>query len=1246
MQEPIQLGPFELSHVIGRGGMGEVWAGVHGADRMAVAVKVLTSQGAHQDEFVRLFRNEIRSVATLDHPGIVRVLDMGAVDVAAEVSSTRRLSAGSPYLVMELAHKGSLEPFVSNVTWPIIRHLLLKVLDALSHAHARGLVHRDLKPQNLLVGCAGSDPLGLKIADFGLAHPMDLTGRTGRFEQGWGTPHYMAPEQFRGRFRDYGPHTDLYALGVVGWELSTGALPFDSDSTVELSALHLHQDLPIYRPRLEVPEGFEGWLRRLLQKDFRDRFPSAAHAAYALRLVLGEDELLERSDFSSVASTPDSAAQTQPIGETRGETHLLRTLEGEGGSETRHGISDTTMLVDMGGFEQDELQAMLTQMDAATRSSPESAMSTMHFSKDDFNLPESGAQSQGEALAEVLAPPPPLDWHKRGRLGPTPQLLGAGLGLYGLRTVRMVDRQAERDALWETLRQVHRDHQAQLVILRGRTGAGKSRIARWLCERASEVGAAHILTASHSELDAAGDGLAPLFARHFGCVGLNRVETQRRLERVLRADGVAAPYEWRAMTEFISPFQDTLQTAEQMSERVQLSTSGQRFALLRRAIERIARDQPVIVWLDDVQWGAEALAWAQFLLAGSDPTRAPILWVATAHEDILAERPAESTRLDALANLGCATTHYISPLDAEDTAELVRRLLMLEGGLAEQVEQRSGGNPLFAVQLVGDWVSTGKLQVGERGFRMESGEQAIIPDEVHQIWRDRVNYVLDASSNRSDTRQALELAAALGISVNRTEWHHACDAAGLDVASTLEDTLFGHALATLGRDFSAEGHTNTSLRTGWRFAHRMLRESLERVSLEAGRWSRLNSICADTLAALYPDAPAYAQRRAHYLSQAARVQEAATTFLLAARYRSQRSELSRAHQLLDELDELLDSAESGAALAGALRDEQVGWKTRDRTRSWTLRSEIFGWAGLYSRALEFGDLATESAQKSGASFLIAPAFCARGYAYFHLGDIGAAKTSFESARDAEKTSASDTPLPREGLSLLGLARVAQARGAFADAQELLEGARDLFEKNDTNSLLARCYNALGDVARKTQQLVQARDFASRARALFDATGNQAGVADCLNDLAELHYLLDDPNTAESHGAEALNLYESIGSKRAMSVRLILALVWIERREFERARRALADAREHFEREQQRCELAHANVLLLACAAHQEDWSIWNTLIAQADMLRKNTGLCDPQIARAAAVAAQVARACGDPDRAAQAHALSEAFAGV
>src|SRR5262245_24170105 len=144
-------------------------------------------------------------------------------------SSARRFVAGSPFLAMELANVGSLREHATPVDYPSVRHLLLQLLDALAHAHARGVLHRDVKPGNVLIF---EDDLGrraVKLADFGLAHALGRCPVDGELSATAGTPTYMAPEQHQGAWREFGPWTDLYALGCTAFRLVQGRPPFEGD---------------------------------------------------------------------------------------------------------------------------------------------------------------------------------------------------------------------------------------------------------------------------------------------------------------------------------------------------------------------------------------------------------------------------------------------------------------------------------------------------------------------------------------------------------------------------------------------------------------------------------------------------------------------------------------------------------------------------------------------------------------------------------------------------------------------------------------------------------------------------------------------------------------------------------------------------------------------------------------------------------------------------------------------------------
>lgn len=296
------IGGFELETVVGRGASASVWR-AHTRGGVAIALKVL-DEAVDDAHGAGAFRRELAAVAGLDHPSIARVLDHGVVG-AAEASVARGLRAGAPYIAMELAH-GSLRERGATLGWPEVHAALVALLAALAHAHARGILHRDVKPGNLLVDGSRSPFL---LADFGLARVRESQwlAEPGQAERSLGpmigTPSYMAPEQCEGHSADHGPWTDLYAVGGLAWTLVCGRPPFGSG----LTAIHGHVYAPIppLRPRFAVPAGFEAWLRRLLAKRPSERYARACDAARDLdRCRDGGSAAIPRDGPRTPPSTP------------------------------------------------------------------------------------------------------------------------------------------------------------------------------------------------------------------------------------------------------------------------------------------------------------------------------------------------------------------------------------------------------------------------------------------------------------------------------------------------------------------------------------------------------------------------------------------------------------------------------------------------------------------------------------------------------------------------------------------------------------------------------------------------------------------------------------------------------------------------------------------------------------------------------------------------------------------------------
>jgi len=259
---------YLLSGLLGAGGMAEVFL-AH--DRMlgrVLALKVLMEHFAEDEHFVWRFRREAQSAAALNHQNVVQIYDQG------------RAEDGRNYIAMEYVPGGSLEDLILR-RGPLdpaeAARLASQVAEALRAAHAHGIVHRDIKPQNVLLDEAGDT----KVADFGIALAASRTSTSGT-NLLLGTPSYMSPEQAMGE--RVGPESDLYSLGVVLYEMLTGTVLFAAEGPLATAMKHLTE--PPLSPRMRnasVPEAMEALVMGLLTKDPKDRYPSAAQLIEDLR---------------------------------------------------------------------------------------------------------------------------------------------------------------------------------------------------------------------------------------------------------------------------------------------------------------------------------------------------------------------------------------------------------------------------------------------------------------------------------------------------------------------------------------------------------------------------------------------------------------------------------------------------------------------------------------------------------------------------------------------------------------------------------------------------------------------------------------------------------------------------------------------------------------------------------------------------------------------------------------------------
>jgi serine/threonine-protein kinase len=263
---------YEVEELVGHGGMSSVYKAKDSLLERHVALKILHEQYGGDEDFVERFKREARSVAQLQHPNIVTVIDRGEEN-------------GRQFIVFEYIEGENLKEHVVRKGRLDVREALeiaLEVARGLGFAHEQGLVHRDVKPQNILLN---GDRLA-KVTDFGIARTVDVDGMT-QTGTVLGTSNYIAPEQASGQRVD--AHSDIYALGVVLYELLAGEVPFPGESFVAVAMKHMHEPAPnLLDVRKDVPLRVAAAVDRALEKDPEQRFPTMGDFAAELEACLAE----------------------------------------------------------------------------------------------------------------------------------------------------------------------------------------------------------------------------------------------------------------------------------------------------------------------------------------------------------------------------------------------------------------------------------------------------------------------------------------------------------------------------------------------------------------------------------------------------------------------------------------------------------------------------------------------------------------------------------------------------------------------------------------------------------------------------------------------------------------------------------------------------------------------------------------------------------------------------------------------
>jgi eukaryotic-like serine/threonine-protein kinase len=1078
----ILAGRYQVRREIGRGGMGIVLLCRDLVVDERVALKLLIRPGVKmRPEDTWWFQEEARALAGLSHPAIVRARDFGA------------LEDGTPYLAMDAVPGRSLHEWIylahtdGLLPWPIVWSCVDQVLGALAHAHARSVIHGDLKPSNVLLDIPpdGGEST-VHVLDLGLAwlmqdrvdHRLDgapVAEPTMRW--GAGTPGWMAPEQIRFAAPHIGPPTDLYALGCILFALLSDREPYVGTNEELLAQ---HKSAPVPEPSIPpgVPPEAGAFVMRLMAKRPWHRFEVAADARRVWRRF----------------APSGTDAITSPLPLVRMAREALAAGQ-------------------------------------AVTSSPE----------------------------------------MQGGVDPQPTTTG----LLSLRPSPFVARTFERARLLEAAIDVAEHGGHRLVLLSGDAGVGKSRLAEWLCEEVHERGLMVPLRARYRKIAAPLDGMVGAVTAHF------RLERAERdiIEKVLMnvwdvpADDEEEKTWVAATTEWIRPesLGDTAKAgaggragagvSPVAGPSVHQGPSGKRFALdrpelrwliIRRALERIGRKRPLLLWMDDLHHAAPT-TFDGLMGLHRDAPQLGLMVVATMRSEATPGDPAVAAMVEAAVAAFGGERLDVAPLSPTQTHALLRETLPLDDAAVLEAAARSKGNPLFALQLVHAWAMGGHMELSHGRYVVPRESLEVRAATTADLWEERLRAL------PADLRRGAMAAAALGGDIRHDVLRAELDTLAVDPDAAIHAMMraqillpsgdrlrWPHALLQehlLGQiplqpDASAIFRAASSALSlhptgGSRriVRHRVMNlvragDLNEAASLLHGHTAHLWGKTRDASATLRDlalldgkllgaSAATHLRWRAEALRHEGKIEDA-------------RREAEEARRLFEDLDDRANEAHCLRLLGHIASD--LGAPAHGRR--------------LAARALVFfGELGLEHGQAQ-CDLVI-------GEIDYLLGDHAGARHVLSEASE-RFLRAGDWLGRAQCLVLQGW--VEQAGGAPAFARELMRTARADFDAIGYRLGMAQCDITLAHADHREGAYVLARTGALAARQSFRDLANPRGEAGSERLLAMIALDTGSPSAAEEHAKAAAKIYARLADPWGdVEARLLHAQVALDRGDAEAAR---------------------------------------------------------------------------------------------
>ena len=754
----IDIEGFQVLSVLGKGGFATVYRAVHTLDNTQVALKVLHPMNDAEHSLKAEFFNEVRSAAVLNHSRITTVYDFGETTSADAQGSIR-------WLVMELVEGGTLKDLKGGLAWTELQPIVLDILSGLAHAHARRLIHRDIKPQNILVDATTNR---IKITDFGLVRSLSTDGDHDTVHSDFvqGTPSYMAPEQILNESVSMGPWTDLYALGCLVWEMVCGKPPYQGTRD-DIFRQHLRGIHPVFKPKFDVPSYLESWLKRLIQRSPNQRYQNAAQAQFGLLHAVEQFNILSVPTESRLVDFDDLDQPTQ-------EFSSIFTL-------------DDTIPV------------------------------TTETKSDDFNYQIASVAGFQSGLHALQLPD---SWQQRSER--THRLMGVGLKLLSMRALEMVGREIERDTIWSVVKQMIERRASQVLLLDGVSGIGKRSIAMWLAYRTAEVGVATWMLTTFEKGDDYRLKIIGALASHLGLIKLSKKDAHLRLSLIHR----------QLQMDFIEDVDDLLWLVANRDDpdfSKSLWKPDYFNALVSRFLIGLSNVEPIIWVVDGLHHAIEMSDLMESII-----TKNGMITMVATINSVRHEHSHLSEALEDLLKLSCVHSVSIHPLTSVEQVQFIQNLLGLSIEVATIIEQKSGGSPRVAIQLVTACIEQGGLIPSPEGFQLRDGQGMSIPDSILDVWRTRLQRLI-IEWTEADLL-TLYLGSILGKSVDQRELTQCLEMVDASLAVGMLEVL------------SDNGWIQMEVETGnWAFVDAIFREAILSHLEDTSQRQVLSSVVLDAL---------------------------------------------------------------------------------------------------------------------------------------------------------------------------------------------------------------------------------------------------------------------------------------------------------------------------------------------------------------------------------------------------------------